>query len=496
MEDSGGARRWLTLVTINLGNFVTPLDTGIMTVVLPTIAADLGGLQYARLVLLIPLTSLLVESAFMPVFGRMSDKSGRKKWFLVGLALFSVGAFLSGDSATIFELLFYRVFQALGAALVLANGRALIADAFGSGERGLAFGIHVATLYLATALGVLLTASIVNVTSLVGWRYVFYLSGALAALAIPFTLAFVKESPKNPDRRMDWVGSLLFVVALGAALFVLTQVPEYGWGNFGVYVQDFRLPLLGLYYYLNLEVVIPLLPLAAAALAFTAAFFVWEWRAKSPLINLGMFRTNSMFMSTNVSALLIYTAHWGTLITLSFYLEEIEHFSILTSGLLLLVEPVAVLVAALIGGAIAARTGSRDPSIVGLGIAAAALGLLATLTATSSVLYIAFLLAMLGTGIGIFAPGNTNANLSSVDPKDRALANGVLGMLRFTGQSLSIALGSFLAGSVLLGQCFGQGCTYTPGQGAAALDVYFAVGCVIALAAVYFAYLGREAAGG
>jgi Na+/melibiose symporter-like transporter len=291
---------------------------------------------------------------------------------------------------------------------------------------------------------------------------------------------------------MDWVGSLLFVVALGAALFVITQVPEYGWGNFALYVQDFRLPLLGIYYYLNLELVIPLLPVGIVAAVSGVLFLVWELKSKDPLIDFGLFRRNTMFFSTNVSALFLYTAHWGTLITLSFYLQEIQHLSILTSGLLLLVEPVSVTLAATIGGWVTSRTGSRDPSIVGLGIAAAALGLLATLNTDSSVFFIASLLAMLGIGVGIFAPSNTNANLGSVRPGERSMANGLLGMMRFTGQSLSIAIGSFIAGNLILGQCFGQGCTYTPGQGALALDLYFAVGFVIALAGVYVAYLGRE----
>lgn len=197
------------LATINLGNFVTPLDTGITTVVLPTIASSLGGLQYARLVLLIPLTTLLFEAAFMPVFGRFSDRNGRRRWFAVGLALFSLGAILAGGSFTIFELLVYRVVQAVGASFILANGRALIADTFEPGIRGLALGIHVSVLYIGTAIGVLLSASIVNLNQLVGWRYVFYVSGALAAAAIPLSIAFLRESPKNRTRNMDWVGSIV-----------------------------------------------------------------------------------------------------------------------------------------------------------------------------------------------------------------------------------------------------------------------------------------------
>ncbi|HXW36799.1 MAG TPA: MFS transporter [Nitrososphaerales archaeon] len=492
MADVRAAREWLALAAVNLGNFVTPLDTGIMTVVLPTIAADLGGLQYARLVLLIPLESLLIEAAFMPVFGRFSDAHGRKRWFVIGLCFFSLGAFLSGQSSTVVELLVFRVVQALGAAFILANGRALIADTFSPKRRGLALGLHVSTLYVATALGVFLTTSIVSITALVGWRYIFYVSGTIAAASIPLSVVFIKESPKTQGKRTDWLGAFFLVAALGGTLFVLTQVPQYGWGNFSVYVQDFRLPFLNIYYYLNAEVTIPLELVGLLSLASGILFVVTELRVQSPIIDFGLFRRNRMFLSTNASAFALYTAHWGTLITLSFYLEEVRHLSILASGLLLLVEPVAVACTAVVGGLVASRTGSRDPTIVGMGIAAVALLSLATISTTSGVLYLAFLLAVLGIGVGIFAPGNTNANLGSVPPSDRGMANGVLGMMRFTGQSLSIAIGSYLAGDFLLGQCFGKGCTYTPGQAAGALDIYFVVGAVIAVVGIAFAYFGRD----
>src|SRR5579872_954244 len=130
--------KWLSLLAINLGNFVPPLDTGILIFILPVISINLNA--PIDVVIWVPLISLLIEGSFMPIFGRLSDKKGRKRYFIVGLALFSIGSFLAGNSLTVYEILIYRTLQGFGGAFILANGRALIADSFLPGRRGFAFG--------------------------------------------------------------------------------------------------------------------------------------------------------------------------------------------------------------------------------------------------------------------------------------------------------------------------------------------------------------------
>ena len=100
---------------------------------------------------------------------------------------------------------------------------------------------------------------------------------------------------------------------------------------------------------------------------------------------------------------------------------------------------------------------------------------------------------MLGAGVGIFAPTNTNANLASVPPGDRALANGMLGMMRSTGQSVSLALGSIIISLYLFGSSIAnRGGTFTPSEYIHALSIIFTVGAILAFVAAYFAFRGRE----
>jgi len=483
-------RKWFSLAAVNIGNFVPPLDTGIMSLILPTISINLKA--PISLVLWIPLESLIITAAFMPVFGRFSDAHGRKRYFIVGLALFSIGAYLSGNSLTIYDLLIYRFIQSLGGAFILSNGRALIVDAFEPSRRGFALGTHISTIYIGMTVGVALTGTIIDVTQAVGWRYVFYAGSLIAAIAIPISLLALRESPKK-DTKTDWPGAIFFAGALGAALVALTSYSSNGLAPISIYVQSIYVPFLQFFLYPNVEIAIPLSYIIVVSAVSTILFVVRETRTPQPLINFNTFRTNSMFASTNFSVLFLYMAHYGTLILLSFYLERIKQIDPFTSGLLLTVEPLSVTIFALFGGWIASRTSSRDPSVAGLVVVTASLLLLSTLSEGSSTTTIAFLLGMLGAGVGIFAPTNTNANLASVPPGDRASANGILGMMRSTGQSVSLALGSILISLYLFGGT-GNG-VFTPAKFIAASNLFFLAGAGLAAVAVFFAWRGRESTG-
>jgi MFS family permease len=485
-------RKWFSLAAVNIGNFVPPLDTGIMSLILPTISLSLRA--PIQLVLWIPLESLIITAAFMPIFGRFSDAHGRKRYFIVGLAMFSVGAYLSGNSITIYDLLLYRLIQSLGGAFILSNGRALIADAFEPKDRGFALGTHIAVIYIGMTVGVAITGTVVNVTQAIGWRYVFYAGSAIAAAAIPISLIALKESPRNLKIKTDWPGAVFFAGALGSALVGLTSYSNNGTTSINMYIQSIYIPLLHFYLYPNVEVSIPLYSIAIVGVVSTVLFIVRESTTSQPVINFHTFRTNSMFASTNFSALFVYMGHYGTLILLSFYLEIIRQINPFTAGLLLTVEPLSVTIFALFGGWIASRTASRDPSVAGCAIVTVALLLLSTLNEASSTAFIAFLLAMLGAGVGIFAPTNTNANLASVPPGDRASANGILGMMRSTGQSISLAIGTILIGIYLFNVSTAGG-TFTPAKYIAAINLDFLLGAGLAAVAVFFAFRGREPAG-
>jgi MFS family permease len=487
--------KWLSLLAINLGNFVPPLDTGILIFILPVISVDLNA--PVDVVIWVPLISLLIEGSFMPIFGKISDRSGRKRYFILGLALFSLGSFLAGNSLTVYEILIYRTLQGFGGAFILANGRALIADTFEPGKRGFAFGTHVTTIYIAQALGPALAGSVITFTSILGWRYVFFISGTVAALVIPIAFVFIKESPKRKSIKVDWMGALLFATALLSGLATIIQSAGRGINtSIAIYIQFIRIPIFNIYFYPSTVITIPLVWVAGLAVITTALFLAREALSKSPqdlLIDPRFFTRNRIFLTANTAALLLYVAHYGSLFLMSFYLQIIKGFDPLTTGLILMTEPVAVTIFALIGGTLSDRVGTRDPSIIGLIMSGSALLLFAIgISQTSPAIYIVILLATIGAGVGLFAPANTNATLSSVTPDKRGVANGILGMIRHTGQSLSLALGTALIGIYIFGSGSLLGGSFTAAQYVGALQINFFAGAILMFLAVPIVWRGER----
>src|SRR2546428_9158647 len=231
-----------------------------MALILPTISISLKA--PVEVVIWVPLVSLLGEAAFMPPFGNYSDRNGRKRYFILGLLLFALGSFLAGNSLTIYELLIYRIIQSFGSAFILANGRALIVDIVGTGERGFALGTHVSSIYIAMTVGTAVTGSIISVTQVVGWRYVFYVSGGIALISVPLSLLLLHGSVKNPEVRMDWPGSLLFAAAIGMALVTITGRAQNSLGSIDVYIEYIRIPIINFYVYTYWFLLIMLLFLA------------------------------------------------------------------------------------------------------------------------------------------------------------------------------------------------------------------------------------------
>jgi MFS family permease len=489
---SDGRSKWYSLAAINIGNFVPPLDTGILIFLLPVISISLNA--PVDVAIWVPLTSLLVEASFMPIFGRLGDKRGRKQCFIIGLLLFSIGSFLAGNSLTIYEILIYRVVQGLGGAFILSNGRALIADTFSPAKRGFAFGTHVTTIYIAQTLGPALAGGVITVTSVFGWRYIFYISGAIAAACIPIALIFIRESPKQKSLKVDWIGALLFAAALSGGLATITQSASNGINStISAYIQYIRIPIINFYIYTSTLISIPTIWIAVAAVVAAGLFLFREKFSKSQvLIDPKLFTKNRIFLTANTAALLLYIAHYGSLFLMSFYLQIIRGFSPLDTGLILMVEPLSVTIFAMIGGKISDRAGTRDPSVVGLMLTGSGLFLFSLgLSVSSSPLYIILLLGTIGAGVGLFAPSNTDAALSSLSADRRGVGNGVLGMMRHSGQAISLAVGTIFVGYFIYGSPI-LGGTFQPQQYVGALQLNFLLGAILAFIAAPIVWKGEK----
>ena len=476
--------KWLTLIVINLGTFMAPLDTGIVALILPNIARDFqAGLDIA---IWIPIIYLVILTAFMTAFGRFSDIRGRKRYFNLGLGIFVVGSFLSGISTSMSELLIFRIIQAVGATLLLVNSRALIVDAFPSNQRGLAMGVHVTVIYLAIATGPALGAVI---TELVGWRAVFFINVPIGLSILPISHLKIRESKKSTDQSMDWLGSVLLAAGLSTLLVAITFGPKEGWTTIVSYIEYIYLPLVNVFIWTRTTISIPLLPLLGASIALLVSFVIVELRVSQPIIDLRMLKSNRLFFSTNITALLMYTAHFNALVMLSFYLQLIRLMDPIESAVALVAFPFTVAIISPLGGRLSDRVGSRELSSLGMIVITVALLLMSTITTISSILFIETSLILLGIGVGIFASPNTNSTLSSVRSDQRSLANGVLGTMRHMGQGMSLALGAAVVGIFLSADIYNIGGTISAAEYVQGLSRVFLIGGIIALAGVFTAII-------
>jgi len=340
-------------------------------------------------------------------------------------------------------------------------------------------GWNVATVYVGQTIGTALGGII---TMFWGWRYVFFLTVPMGAVALLLSQRMLVENVRRREgERMDWLGSILIAVSLTMILTALIFGPRRDWTVLDLVITNFWIPFVNIWVETLIYIAIPLLLILAVGLAALATFIAVELKtAREPILDFRLFRHNTLFLSTNLSALMIYTAENSVLIIVSFYLWLVAAIDPFQAGILLSISPLTVALVSLLGGWLADRFRSRGISALGAGITAIGLFLLSGLTTETSVAYVIVGTAIVGVGIGLFASPNTTANLSSVPFEKRSLANGVLGMMRYTGQTLSLAVSVAILGLFLPTDIYEKGGAIIIPQYILGLDQSFFIGAIFA----------------
>ena len=202
-----------------------------------------------------------------------------------------------------------------------------------------------------------------------------------------------------------------------------------------------------------------------------------------------MLRHNRLFLSTNLSALFVYAAHFNSIVLFSFYLQLIRLFDPIEAAFMISAFPITVVIASILVGKYSNLISSRDLSVLGMSIIAIALLLMSRIDLSSSILFIEISLIILGIGLSLFAAPNTNANLSSVPPDQRSLANGMLGTMRHMGHSLSLAIGASVIGVFLSADIYNVGGSISAIQYVQGLSQSFLIGALIAIVGISFALI-------
>jgi MFS family permease len=426
--------KWIALSNTTLSTLIATIDLSVVLIALPDIFRGIrinplqpGNTSYLLWLLM---GFMIVTAVLVVTLGRLGDMFGRVRIYNLGYVVFTIFSialavtWMHGVDAALW-LIVMRVFQGLGAAMLLANSSAILTDAFPPNQRGLALGINNIAGITGTTIGLVLG----GVLAPISWRLVFLISVPIGLFGTVWGYRMLRELGERHAARIDWWGNLLFAGGLIAVMVGITYgIQPYhgaamGWGNPMVLAE------------------------LAGGVALLVAFVAVELRAPEPMLDLRLFKLRA-FVAGNVASLLGAIGRGGLQLMLVIWLQGIwlplHGYDFATTplwaGIAILPLSAGFLVAGPLSGILSDRHGTRRLAVTGLLIAAVSLALLSALPVDFSYAWFGVLLFVFGVGNGMFAAPNRAAIMNSLPPWRRGIGSGIASTCQNSGQVLSIGL--------------------------------------------------------
>jgi EmrB/QacA subfamily drug resistance transporter len=415
------------LGAILLALFLAALDQTIVGTALPRIVTDLGGNDLYTWVVTI---YLLTSTITVPFYGKLSDLYGRRPLLLFGISVFLIGSALSGLSQEMWQLILFRGIQGVGAGSLFPIALAVIGDLFTPAERGKYQGLFGAVFGISFIIGPALGGFL---TDKVSWHWVFYVNipiGIVSLYVIARLLPTVRRTGSRAN--LDYLGALVFTVAISFLLVGLTNKQSGGWTD----------PTVGGF--------------IAIGLALAALFVFVESRASEPIVPLDLWR-NRTYASASVATFFVSFGFLASIIFLPRWFQVARGESAMASGYLIFPLLIGLIASSIISGQLVARTGRYKPILLG-GIALMAIGLALMSQLRVDVQLPVLFAWMLVTGIGL---GPTMAVFTIVIqnavPLSRlGVATSNLTFFRQIGGSVGLAIAGTVFGTTLVDRLPGQ----------------------------------------
>jgi EmrB/QacA subfamily drug resistance transporter len=403
--------KWLVLGAAVFGLFMAVLDSSIVNIAIPTIQRDLHT-DIDTITWVLNAYNLVFAVLLIPT-GRLADRFGRKRLFLIGIIIFSLCSLGAGLSRQIEVLIAWRAVQAVGSAIMVPVSLAIVTLVFPAHQRGLALGIWGGMAGVAGAVGPTLGGIL---TEYVGWQWIFLVNVPVGVVAVLAVLAIIRES-RDPEARhgMDPGGTATLSISLFTLTFGLIRGQEAGWSS----------PLI--------------IGLLATSAAFGALFVLVESIVSYPIVDLRMLRDRT-FASANVMILLFGLGFFGGLFFLIQYLTVVEGYSALRSAFAVTPFAACTMLTGPLAGRMTDRLGPRPMVIAGVVLFGAALFSASYLGGGVPYPQIAWRLVVAGIGAGlIFAP-LTSAVMGTVEGGRVGVGAGVYNTARQVGFTLGLAI--------------------------------------------------------
>jgi len=403
-------RKWFILMAVGMGVFLATIDGSIVNITLPTMVEKLNTtfpiIQWVVLAYLLTVTTLMLS------IGRLGDMIGKKRIYATGFIVFTLGSVLCGIAQSVYWLIGFRVLQAVGAAMIMALGTAIITEAFPASQRGMALGISGSIVSIGIILGPTIGGLILSIAS---WHWIFLVNLPIGIIGILMVLRFVPATRPPGGQKFDYWGALALFFSLLALLLALTAGQQRGFND-------------------------PLILSAILAGLLLLGGFLWiERHTSQPMIDLRLFK-NRLFAINLATGFLSFVAIAGTMLLMPFYLENILGYPPQTIGLMLAVVPLAMMFISPVSGFFSDRFGTRLIALIGLVIMASGYYLISKFNLqTTAIIYI-FSFAPIGLGFGTFSSPNNSAIMGSAPQNQLGVASGMLAVNRTLGQTTGIAL--------------------------------------------------------
>jgi EmrB/QacA subfamily drug resistance transporter len=413
-------RKWWTLAAVAFGLFMIMLDNTVVNVALPSIGRDLhvsiSSLEWVVTAYALTFAALLITG------GKLGDLLGRRRIFIVGIAIFTLSSLACGLAPSAGFLIGARAVQGIGAALMNPASLSIITATFPPRERGQAIGIWAGVSAMALAIGPLVGGLIVEN---INWNWIFFINVPVGVLGIFVSRLVIKESrDTSHEQSVDLPGLVTSSAGLFALTYALIEGNRHGWTS---------PEIIGLF---------------AGAVALLVAFVVLEHYQRLPMLDLSLFRIGS-FAGSNLVAMLVSLGMFGVFFFVSLYIQNILGWSPTQAGAAFLPMTILIILVAPAAGRLSDRVGSRW--LMGGGMTLVSISLLfyqrVGLHSTFWTLLPAMLLG--GVGMALTMSPMTAAAMSSVPVDKAGVGSGVLNSFRQLGGSLGVALmGAILASYV------------------------------------------------
>ena len=433
--------------------FIGALDGTVVVTAGPTIIDQLQGLSLFSWVFSIYTMATCVAT---PIFGKLCDMYGRKRIFIIGVVVFTVGSVLCGSAGSMTQLIWFRLIQGIGNGALVPVVFTIVGDLYDGPQRAKIQGVFASVWSIAALLGPLVGGYFVDFAS---WRWIFYMNVPVCVFSIVIIYAYMHERHERRFAKVDYLGAGIFLLGVSALLFALLSGAEYGWGS----------PLIvGLF--------------VVSAVLLTVFVFV-ELRSEEPMIPLKLYK-NRLIAMLNISILFAFSIVAMTSVYMPMWIQSVLGHTATQSGLSLMPMSFAWQLGSITVGFLLYRLGAKASVVCGATIVMLSAVWLSMLHIESPYWFIIAIVSIMGVGMGYIATPTTVLVQSAVGREYRGAATASITLMQSLGQTIGVAV----FGSILNAYTLGTEHANTA-QVAAGIEAIFAVGVGLAVATLISASL-------